>query len=161
MKYVIDTNALRTFFRFYFRETTPDLYKSFDKMIENNELISVKEVYNEMERQHQKDSEVLKELKNIKHIFLEPTKEEEIDIVQEIYKNINFQNNIKEKNILEGKPVADALLVAKAKTENAILITSENFSPNAAKVPNMCAKYGIKYIDYKQFLIVLKGYCKI
>ena len=61
MKYVIDTNALRTFFRFYYREVTPDLYKNFDKMIDSRELISVKEVYNEMERQHQKDSDVLKE----------------------------------------------------------------------------------------------------
>ena len=158
MKYVIDTNALRTFFRFYFRETTPDLYKSFDKMIENKELISVREVYNEMERQHQKDSEVLKELKNIKHIFLEPTNEEEINIVQDIYKNINFRNNIKEKNILNGRPVADAFLVAKAKIENAVLITSEKFSPKSAKIPNMCEKYDVKYINYEQFLINLKNY---
>ena len=160
MKYVIDTNALRTFFRFYYREVTPDLYKNFDKMIDSKELISVKEVYNEMERQHQKDSDVLKELKNIKHIFLEPTNEEEINIIQDIYKNINFQHNIKEKNILEGKPVADAFLVAKAKIENAVLITSENFSPNAAKIPNMCEKYSIKYINYEKFLIVLKNYCQ-
>ena len=158
MKYVIDTNALRTFFRFYYRQVTPELYDNLDKMIKNNELISVKEVYNEMERQHQKDSDILKELKNIKHIFLEPTNEEEINIVQDIYKNINFRNNIKEKNILNGRPVADAFLVAKAKIENAVLITSENFSPNAAKIPNMCEKYDVKYINYEQFLIILKNY---
>lgn len=158
MKYVIDTNALRTFFRFYYRKVTPELYDNLDKMIKNNELISVKEVYNEMERQHQKDSDILKELKNIKHIFLEPTNEEEINIVQDIYKNINFRNNIKEKNILNGRPVADAFLVAKAKIENAVLITSEKFSPNAAKIPNMCEKYDVKYINYEQFLINLKNY---
>ena len=158
MKYVIDTNALRTFFRFYYRQVTPELYDNLDKMIKNNELISVKEVYNEMERQHQKDSDILKELKNIKHIFLEPTNEEEINIVQDIYKNINFRSNIKEKNILNGRPVADAFLVAKAKIENAVLITSEKFSPNAAKIPNMCEKYDVKYINYEQFLIILKNY---
>ena len=65
MKYVIDTNALRTFFRYYYRLVTPELYANLDKMIENGDLISVKEVYNEMERQHQKDSEILQELKNI------------------------------------------------------------------------------------------------
>lgn len=127
-------------------------------MIKNGDLISVKEVYNEMERQHQKDSEILKELKSIKHIFLEPTNDEEIKIIQDIYKNINFRNNIKEKNILNGSPVADAFLVAKAKIENAILITSEKFSPNAAKIPNMCEKYDVKYINYEQFLIILKNY---
>lgn len=158
MKYVIDTNALRTFFRYYYRLVTPELYENLDRMIKNGDLISVKEVYNEMERQHQKDSEILKELKSIKHIFLEPTNDEEIKIIQDIYKNINFRNNIKEKNILNGNPVADAFLVAKAKIENAILITSEKFSPNAAKIPNMCEKYDVKYINYEQFLIILKNY---
>lgn len=158
MKYVIDTNALRTFFRFYYRLVTPELYDNFDKMIVNKDLMSVKEVYNEMERQHQKDSDILKELKNIKHIFLEPTNEEEINIVQEIYSNINFRNNIKEQNIVEGRPVADAFLVAKAKIENATLVTSEKFSPNAAKIPNMCEKYGVKYINFEQFLFILKNY---
>ena len=158
MKYVIDTNALRTFFRYYYRLVTPELYANLDKMIENGDLISVKEVYNEMERQHQKDSEILQELKNIKHIFLEPTNDEEINIIHEIYSNTNFRNNIKEKNILNGSPVADAFLVAKAKIEKAILITSEKFSPNAAKIPNMCEKYDVEYINYEQFLFILKNY---
>lgn len=157
MKYVIDTNALRTFFRYYFREVTPELYDNFYNMVQNKELISVKEVYNEMERQHQKGSDVLNELKNIKQIFLEPTNEEEINIVQDIYSDINFRNNIKEKNILNGRPVADALLVAKAKIEDAVLVTSEKFSPHAAKIPNMCEKYEVKYIDFKEFLIALKN----
>lgn len=63
MKYIIDTNALRTFFRYYYRPVTPELYENWDKMIESKDLISVREVYNEMERQHQKDSDILKELK--------------------------------------------------------------------------------------------------
>ena len=158
MKYIIDTNALRTFFRFYYKLVTPELYDNFDRMIKNEDLLSVKEVYNEMERQHQKDSDILEKLKNIKHIFLEPTNEDEIKIVQEIYSYINFRNNIKEKNILNGRPVADAFLVAKAKIENATLVTSEKFSPNAAKIPNMCEKYGVKYINFEQFLLVLKNY---
>ena len=32
MKYVIDTNALRTFFRFYYRKVTPELYDNLDNM---------------------------------------------------------------------------------------------------------------------------------
>lgn len=160
MKYVIDTNALRTFFRFYYKSVTPELYDGFNRMIKNQDLISVKEVYNEMNRQHQKDSEILKDLDTIKHIFLGPTSEEEIQIIKEIYKEINFRNNISEKNILEGRPVADPFLVAKAKAEKATLITSEKFSPNAAKIPNMCKKYKIRYIDFESFLIALRDYPK-
>ena len=158
MKYVVDTNVLRTFFDFYFREVSPELYNSFDKMIEDGNLISVREVYNEMNRQHKKDSVTWSELNKIKHIFLEPTNEEEINIIQDIYSNINFRNNIKEINILKGWPVADAFLVAKAKTEKAVLVTNEKFSPNAAKIPNICNKYDVKCIGLQQFLMVLKDY---
>lgn len=158
MKYVVDTNVLRAFFDFYFRDVSPELYDSFDKMIEDGNLISVKEVYNEMEKQHKKDSVTLSELNKIKNIFLEPTNDEEVKIIHDIYSNTNFRNNIKENNILKGWPVADAFLVAKAKIEKAILVTNEKFSPNAAKIPNICEKYNVKYINLQQFLMVLKKY---
>lgn len=70
----------------------------------------------------------------------------------------NFQNNISEKNMLYGNPVADAFLVAKAKTNQGTLVTSEKFSPNAAKIPNMCDEFNIDYIDFKTFLKRVKEY---
>ena len=158
MKYVVDTNVLRAFFDFYFRDVSPELYDSFDKMIEDGNLISVKEVYNEMEKQHKKDSVTLSELNKIKNIFFFFSNDEEVKIIHDIYSNTNFRNNIKENNILKGWPVADAFLVAKAKIEKAILVTNEKFSPNAAKIPNICEKYNVKYINLQQFLMVLKKY---
>ena len=129
-------------------------------MIQEGCIISVKEVYRELENQHKKDDEVMKEIKRIKGIFLEPTNEEEIDILKEIYNNRNFRNNISEKNLLYGSPVADAFLVAKAKAEEGILVTAEQYSPNAAKIPNICEEFNVKYISFEEFLIVVKGYKK-
>lgn len=158
MKYIIDTNFFRTFFRFYDKDISPELFENLDKMINKGEIISVKEVYHELEKQHQANSEVMKNIGKYKKIFQEPTNEEEVDILLQIYKNRNFQNNISEKNMLNGSPVADAFLVAKAKTNQGTLVTSENFSPNAAKIPNICNEFEIKYINFKTFLKKIKEY---
>lgn len=158
MKYVVDTNVFRTFFRFYYEETTPELYENFYKMIDDGILLSVRECYNELEKQHKKDSNVLNKIKSIKKIFKEPTKEEEIETVKRIYMNTNFRNNIKEQNICNGMPVADAFLVAKARSEKAILVTSEEFSPNAAKIPNICKEFNIECINMREFLKIIKNY---
>lgn len=152
MKYILDTNFFRTFFRFYDKDVSPELFENLDKMIKNGDIISVKEVYHELEKQHQNDSEVMQMIGRIKKIFQEPTNEEAVDILFQIYQNRNFQNNISQKNMLNGSPVADAFLVAKAKTSKGTLVTSENFSPNAAKIPNICNEFGVNYIDFKTFL---------
>jgi len=158
MKYIIDTNVFRTFFRYYYKEITPELFEKLDKMIREGNLISVKEVYRELENQHKTDSDFMKEIKEYKSIFQEPTSEEEIKVLEEIYSNRNFQNNIREKNMINGFPVADAFLVAKAKVEKGIVVTAENYSPNAARIPNICEKVNVEYISFKEFLEILKKY---
>ena len=158
MPYVVDTNVFRTFFRYYDEEVTPELFSNLERMIADGNLISVKEVYHELEMQHQKNEEFMNKIKGFKNIFEEPTKEEEIDILLQIYSKRNYKNNISEQNILMGKPVADAFLIAKAKVENGILVTAEKFSPNAAKIPNICEEFNIRYINFKDFLEVVKEY---
>ena len=55
MKYIVDTNVFRTFFRFYYDDITPELFNNLDSMIREGKIISVKEVYHELENQHKKD----------------------------------------------------------------------------------------------------------
>lgn len=158
MKYIVDTNVFRTFFRFYYKTVTPELFENLDKMMQDGIIISVKEVYRELEDQHKKDAEFMENMKSYKSIFQEPTKEEEIDILKEIYSKRNFQNNISEKNLLNGHPVADAFLVAKAKSQEGTLVTAEHYSPNAAKIPNICEEFEVKYIAFEEFLKIVKDY---
>ncbi len=75
----------------------------------------------------------------------------------QIYTQRNFQNNVAKKNILNGQPVADAFLVARAKFlgENAIVVSREILKPNAAKVPNICEAMGVAYMDDKEFQKIL------
>ena len=43
----------------------PELFENFEKMIRNGDIISVKEVYHELEKQHQNDSAVMQMIKRI------------------------------------------------------------------------------------------------
>ena len=158
MKYIVDTNVFRTLFRYYYKDITPELFNNLDSMINDGKILSVKEVYHELENQHKKDSDFMNAIKAYKNIFQEPTNEEEIETLKQIYHKRNYQNNISEKNLLNGNPVTDAFLVAKAKCENGILVTAEKFSPNAARIPNICEEFKIKYISFEEFLKVVKNY---
>lgn len=94
MKYIVDTNVFRTFFRFYYDDITPELFNNLDSMIREGKIISVKEVYHELENQHKKDSDFMNNIKVYKNIFQEPTNEEEIEILKQIYSKRNTRRII-------------------------------------------------------------------
>lgn len=151
--YVVDTCVMREML-FHFRREIPAFDRMWDKvdqMIESGEIVFVKESYSELERQCT-SAENLKWLKSQKKYFTAPSNEE-CEIVAQIYAQRNFQNNVAKKNILNGQPVADAFLVARAKYigENAVVVSREALKPNAAKIPNMCAALNVHYIDDKDF----------
>ncbi len=48
MKYVFDSDSLINLFRHYYPERFPTLWEKFDALVSGRELISVREVYNEI-----------------------------------------------------------------------------------------------------------------
>ena len=151
--YVVDTCVIREML-FHFRREIPTFDRMWDKvdqMIENGEIVFVKESFSELKRQCTSD-ENLKWLKSKKEYFTAPSNRE-CEIVAQIYAQRNFQNNIARKNILNGQPVADAFLVARAKNigEEAIVVSREILKPNAAKIPNICEALKVRYMDDKEF----------
>ena len=52
-----------------------------------------------------------------------------------------------------GRPVADSFIVAKAVNlgANAVVVSRETPSPNAAKLPNICDAFGVRYIKDDEF----------
>jgi hypothetical protein len=159
MIYVVDTNVFRHIFSHVYRSVIPEIWDSLENMLEQSEAISVKEAYRELELQFTKDGKIISWLKRFKASFHPPTNEEAI-IVSQIFSNRNFQNGIKEKNILEGMPVADPFLVAKAKTLGATVVTREVYKPNAAKIPNICEAFGVDYIGEEEFQLILRNRSK-
>jgi len=149
MRYVFDSDSLINLFMHYYPKRFPTLWEQFDALVSVGELISVREVFNEIGSK--KDSLAIwaKEQKNI--LFLESTTEE-LKFVGEIFQVRHFQAMIRAQERLKGKPVADPFVIARAKILNAFVVTQEKKTENAAKIPNVCDHFGIPYINLEGFM---------
>ena len=60
---------------------------------------------------------------------------------------------IRKRERLQGGSVADPFVVARAKClENGCVVTTEKYSPNAVKIPNVCEYFGIDCTNLEEFM---------
>jgi len=149
MKYVFDSDSLIDLFRHYYPERFPTLWEKFDVLVSGEELISVREVFNEIGSSEDSLGTWAKEQKNT--LFLESTVEE-LRFVAEIFQVQHFQAMIRKQERLKGKPVADPFVIARAKITGACVVTQEKSTENAAKIPNVCDHFGIPCINLEGFM---------
>jgi|LSQX01.2.fsa_nt_gb hypothetical protein len=154
--YVVDTSVFRHILWHVYRSVVPEIWDGLEHMLLAGHVISVKEAYRELELQFAQDRACLNWLKQFKRNFHKPTSKEAV-LVKDIYSVRNFQNGISQKNILTGRPVADAFLVAKASTIGGIVVTREKYKENAAKIPNLCEYLSVPYIDEEEFQLILRN----
>ena len=148
MIYVFDTNSLINIFKHYYPERFPSLWENFDDLIERGKIVSVKEVFNEITKKEDVLATWAKEKKNV--LFLESTVEE-LQFVREIFEVRHFQAIIRKKQQLQGKPVADPFVIARARISGGCVVTQEKSTRNAAKIPNVCNHFGIDCINLRRF----------
>ena len=148
--YVMDTG----FFHYsqYYPKTFPSFWKEMDEAVFKNEISSVKEVRNELER-YIKHPDLLEWTKNNRHIFTTPSSEEQ-EMVRQILANHQFQKLINHQNIKLGWPAADPFLIAKAWTINGIVVTTETFASGEKfpKIPDVCKHLGVKCMHTEEFV---------
>jgi hypothetical protein len=72
--------------------------------------------------------------------------------VARIYAVPHFQQNIEQKKLLRGGRVADPFVIARAAVENRIVVTTELIKPNAVKIPNICAHFGVRCMSLAEFM---------
>lgn len=154
MSYIFDTSSLIVLENYYPKHFS-SFWQFFDNETLNNTILSVREVYNELNKEMTKTH--LKEWIN-KHrsIFLSPN-EEETKFVAEIFRIKHFQQIVSNKSILKGTPVADPFVIASARIRNGYVVTEESFKENAAKIPNICDHFNIQCINFERFLDI--EYC--
>lgn len=149
MIYVFDTSSIRSLQHFY-----PSVFKTIwdglDVLIQQKNLISTREVWNEVERQNI-SKEVLAWAKQNKQIFTTPTTAE-LQFVATIFQVNHFQSLIGEQQRLKGTPVADPFVIACAKIKGGTVVTEERFKPTAAKIPNVCQHFNVPCIDLEGFM---------
>jgi hypothetical protein len=149
MKYVFDSDSLINLFRHYYPERFPTLWEKFHALVSAGELISVREVYNEIVSGE--DSLAIWAKGQRKELFSEPTTLE-LQFVSEIFKVQHFQAMIRKQERLKGKPVADPFVIARAKISGACVVTQEKSTENAAKIPNVCKHFGIDCTNLEGFM---------
>jgi hypothetical protein len=144
MPFVLDTSSFRVLLN-YFPERFPSVWAHIDALVARGELISVREVYRELESwpcpQWMRDW-----LVQNKAIFLVP-ETAETENVNAIFRVPHFQSMVGLKQRLKGAPVADPFVVACAKARNGCVVTQEAHRSNAAKIPNVCEHFGVDCTD--------------
>lgn len=149
MIYVFDTSSIRSLQHFY-----PSVFKTIwdglGGLIQKQNLISTREVWNEIERQNI-SADVLAWAKQHKQIFTTPNATE-LQFVAQILQNKHFQSLIGEQQRLKGTPVADPFVIACAKIKSGTVVTEEQIKPNAAKIPNVCAHFNVPCINLEGFM---------
>lgn len=143
--YLIDANVLIGL-KNYPSKQFPSLWRRLNEMVSEKRLFSCREVLRELESS---DDECSSWSKANKSIFLNPELEE-FELVTEILDR--YPNSIRKVNIEKGLPAADPFLVASAKVHQYILLTNEKYKPNGQKIPNICERYEVDYIDWYGFL---------
>ena len=147
-KYVFDSGIFIDLFRYYYTGAFPSLWDKFNSLIEQESILSVDEVFNEIK---QREDHLEKWAKKNRAIFTTPTIPE-FEFVKKIFEIDHFQQNIRTKERLKGKPVADAFVIARAKILNGSVVTTEKKIENAAKIPNICEHFSINCLNMEDFM---------
>lgn len=148
--YVFDSNSLIDLFKHYYPDRFPTLWEKFDILISDGKFLSIREVVNEINRYARRDR-LVDWTKNNSQFFSIPT-QNELLIVKEIFQVSHFQAMIRKKARLQGYPVADPFVAAKAKACNGYVVTEERWAKDSAKLPNVCEHFGILCINLEEFM---------
>lgn len=151
MGFVFDTSSFRVL-RHYYPNRFPSVWAGVEDLVTAGELISTREVFNELER-FDDPGPLLAWVKDHKDIFATPNNDE-TEFVARIFQVQHFQTLIAQKAILTGRPVADPFVVAAAAVKAGTVVTQERFKENAAKIPNVCQHFGIPCMDLEEFMTI-------
>lgn len=147
--YVFDTNVFIAL-GFYYPSRFPTIWDKLSRLVDSGDIVSVKEVKNELEL-YCSYPHVMEWVVSNKKIFKKPT-DRELKIVSEILRDTRFRGLVKLKKILDGKPVADPFVIASASFNEGIIVTEETFKVNGARIPTVCREIGVECINVEEFL---------
>lgn len=148
--FVFDTSSCRVL-RNYYPDRFPTFWTHFEEAISAGGVVSVREVYNELEQQLP-GSWLWHWVKRHRQMFVTPTPEETA-FVAEILAVPHFDMLVTETQRLKGQPVADPFVIASAKVRGGTVVTEELKKKHAAKIPNVCEHFQIPCVNMEGFLV--------
>jgi hypothetical protein len=147
--YIFDTCSIRGLQHIH-PDNFPSLWHDMELLVIFGTVVSVREVYKELEIQGIPD--FLKDwASDNRKMFHSPT-EEEAQFLLKMLSKKRFKSILSKKAVLESRPFADPFLIAKAYCIKGTIVTEESNRPNSVKIPTICEYYGIDCINLKQFM---------
>lgn len=149
--FIFDTSSIRVIGNYY-PEQFPTFWTQFDKAVTDEKVKFVREVYKELEVQVQvTDKAIWDWVRERKAMFAEPTDAEGLFVAQ-IFTVAHFRTLVGERQRLQGNPVADPFVIARAHCSNGCVVTEEKMKPGAAKIPNVCDHFKVYCTNVEGFL---------
>jgi hypothetical protein len=139
--YVIDTSSFIVMGH-YFPERFPSFWVHLNTLADQNRMLSVSEVWKELENRSTRPH-LANWLATRRALFSPPTPEEMV-FVRSIFAVPRFQCLVKKKSILEGSPVADPWIIARAATRKACVVSEEGDPANAIRIPTVCRHFNVE-----------------
>jgi len=149
MVYIFDTSSFRVMDH-YFPDHFPSFWQDFEASIQNGEILSAREVFNELIKQGIRPH-LLEWVKSNKNIFLMASDDDGL-FISKIFAVPHFQLLVSEKERLKGSPVADPFVIAAAKTRDGSVVTEEKPKANAPNIPNVCEHFKIACCNLEAFM---------
>lgn len=149
MIYVFDTNSVSVL-RNYYPGQFPSLWNGLDALVQRGDVLSVREVRNELGRREL--SPTLDTWIAARAGMFPPPDADEMRFVAAIFGVAHFQALIGLQQRLKGLPVADPFVIASAKVRGGCVVTEEKLKPNAAKIPNVCEHFGVRWTSLEGFM---------
>lgn len=146
-RYVFDTAPLVRMNN-YPADIFPTVWGRLNAMFVNQEIISCREVLNELTQKFAGDDEVSRWAKANNSYFLRPEPAELVKVREILAK---FPDMVKEDVFLSTIPEADPFVVAQALVNNCVLVHQEMYKKNSPKIPNVCEHFGVKEMSLHDF----------
>lgn len=145
MIYVVDTNTVRVWGNYY-PASFPSFWNHLEDLVTAGRLMSVREVYNELDAQNTSDH-VAEWIETHRDLFKVPTTQE-MQQVSAILAIPHFQPIVGQRAIVRGSPVADPWIVAKAAAVQGCVVTEEAYKPNGVRIPNICERFDVSCMNW-------------
>lgn len=148
--YVFDTNSISVLIKHFYERRFPSLWESIDELVNGGHMVSVREVRRELSSVFSRNPFV--DRSTITATFFQVASPVELSLVRDIFKNKRFEDLVSRKNILQGAPVADPFIIAKAEAHSGVVVTQEEYKPNGVKIPNVCNERKVECINLEVFM---------
>lgn len=153
MKYLLDSSTyLEAKIRYYQMDFCPAYWEWLDHQFNSGNLGSISMVYDELKGF---DDGLSDWVKKRKHQFFDVYDDKTQEQYSEIVNYIMTLKNMNQGDVQKFLAKADPWLIAKAKVLNAVVVTQEvavEQNSKKVKIPNICLKFGVEYINTFQLL---------